>query len=1370
MRTKFLTRIAFALALPALTATLSNAAKVFDEVGGVVVAEAENFSAREQDPVTSWLIIPTEDPGPNPFANARGGQYIQALPSTGVNNNNTSVWANKPWVDYLVNINTAGLYRMYLRWNGYTTDNSMYGEIVEMKDGPGGSIPDWYRWGIADTVTPFDDFDRGWDGSAGLELVSGDSGDVPATWNLTPGTYTVRLHFREDGAAADAFALQLNSLPAPGNPGPAQSGLATSYVRIITPPANATATTGGTATFTVTAEGTGTLTYQWQSKAPGATTFANIAGATSASFTTPAATDAMNNTQYQVLVSNGTRTAISAPATLITDSSAPSLQQVTGGASGTSVALRYNERLDKTSAETAANYSISGGLAVTKATLDPAGQVVYLTTAQQTANTSYTVTATGVKDAAGNASAALTGTFTGATVLPGKLLVRLYRGIAGTAVTELLNNPKYPNAPDEVLLWDVFSSGENTGDVFGENYGGEVTGFVTPTTTGDYKFYIRSDDASRLELSTDETPAGLRTIAAQGGCCNAFTDAPGSLSSQPIRLEAGKKYYVRAIWKEGGGGDWLQVGWLGPNDADINDAASVVPIPAEFLSTGFSKTATLNITQQPANVSTAANSPATFTLGFNANSVFGTNATVQWQRAPAGSATFTDIAGGTGPTFTVPFPTAGDSGAQFRAVASINITDPELGTSVTATSQPATLTVTGDTTPPTVSSVIGGVNKVAVIFNEPLDAASAAAAANYTIAGGTVSAAQVISAAGQAGIVELTVTGLTPGNTYNVAVSGVKDVAGNTMTATTRPFEAYHILSTYDTGAAPPGTILAGSANIKPSGSHNGSGFLELTPAVGSQQGSIVYPDVLNGGEVQRFTALFKVFVGQGSGNPADGYSFNLASDLPADPAAPASFGEEGVGSGLTVAFDTYDNGNAEAPAFSLKWQGTEFASKVVPKATLVNNKWTDVVISVNAAGNITVQHDNVKHFDNEPIPGWAPIAGAMVGLGGRTGGELETHWVDDLKVVFNADVTLPQPPTISITAPTQGQVFVANSPVTITVNAADPEGQITRVEFFANGNRLGESTTAPYSFTVPSAPAGMYVVTARITDAQGIAVTSSPITVKSVTPNAQKILYVHGNAGPNSSDLELMNYLLGQGFDTVSIGAAAATTADADGKVLVITSSTVTSGDVAEKFLNVTVPVVNWENALQDNYLFALDQDGTTRGATGGQTAVEIVTPSHPIAGGLSGTVTIANAPGVELTWATPAASAIPIAQIAGTAGRLAIYAFEPGAVLIDGATRAAGRRVHVGGGDLTYAGMNAAGKQLWHNAINWAIGSVQPPARPTASISRTGGNVTITSSDGGTVQATPSLSGTPVWTDVGPAPQSVPTSGTMRFFRIRK
>lgn len=72
-------------------------------------------------------------------------------------------------------------------------------------------------------------------------------------------------------------------------------------------PADATAVAGETEAFSVTATrtGTGTITYQWQ-KAESATptVFANITGATAATYTTPVLDDVTDNgDKYRVIVS-----------------------------------------------------------------------------------------------------------------------------------------------------------------------------------------------------------------------------------------------------------------------------------------------------------------------------------------------------------------------------------------------------------------------------------------------------------------------------------------------------------------------------------------------------------------------------------------------------------------------------------------------------------------------------------------------------------------------------------------------------------------------------------------------------------------------------------------------------------------------------------------------------------------------------------------------------------------------------------------------------------------------------------------------------------------------------------------------------------
>ncbi len=79
---------------------------------------------------------------------------------------------------------------------------------------------------------------------------------------------------------------------------------------ITTQPAPRTVAVGQTATFNVVASGSGTLTYQWSKNG------AAIAGATGASYTTPAATSADSGAQFTVAVSNAGGTVVSNAATL----------------------------------------------------------------------------------------------------------------------------------------------------------------------------------------------------------------------------------------------------------------------------------------------------------------------------------------------------------------------------------------------------------------------------------------------------------------------------------------------------------------------------------------------------------------------------------------------------------------------------------------------------------------------------------------------------------------------------------------------------------------------------------------------------------------------------------------------------------------------------------------------------------------------------------------------------------------------------------------------------------------------------------------------------------------------------------------------
>jgi len=221
----------------------------------------------------------------------------------------------------------------------------------------------------------------------------------------------------------------------------------------------------------------------------------------------------------------------------------------------------------------------------------------------------------------------------------------------------------------------------------------------------------------------------------------------------------------------------------------------------------------------------------------------------------------------------------------------------------------------------------------------------------------------------------------------------------------------------FNTGL-PAGTAIFGSAVIE-DGLAAGDGALKLTQAVNSQNG-VFYVDPLDPGQaVQSFTATFKALVGGGTGNmPADGFSFNFADDLPAGDLF--TRGEEGAGTGLTVSFDSFDNNPAGGdpvapPVIDVKVGGTIIASYQTPISLGMN--FLDVVIDLHADGTLDVSYGGVAAFTGLAT-GYTPITDGQFGLGARTGGFNDNHWIDDLSIVTStAAAAVPEPATLALFA-----------------------------------------------------------------------------------------------------------------------------------------------------------------------------------------------------------------------------------------------------------------------------------------------------------------------------------------------------------------
>ena len=86
--------------------------------------------------------------------------------------------------------------------------------------------------------------------------------------------------------------------------------------------------------------------------------------------------------------------------------------------------------------------------------------------------------------------------------------------------------------------------------------------------------------------------------------------------------------------------------------------------------------------------------------------------------------------------------------------------------------------------------------------------------------------------------------------------------------------------------------------------------------------------------------------------------------------------------------------------------------------------------------------------------------------------------------------------PTVSISSPANNASFTAPASITITATAADSDGSVAKVEFYNGATKLGEKTTAPYTYTWSSVGVGTYVITAKATDDKGAVTTSTAATV----------------------------------------------------------------------------------------------------------------------------------------------------------------------------------------------------------------------------------------------------------------------------------
>ncbi|BCB78403.1 glycoside hydrolase family 48 protein [Phytohabitans flavus] len=166
------------------------------------------------------------------------------------------------------------------------------------------------------------------------------------------------------------------------------------------------------------------------------------------------------------------------------------------------------------------------------------------------------------------------------------------------------------------------------------------------------------------------------------------------------------------------------------------------------------------------------------------------------------------------------------------------------------------------------------------------------------------------------------------------------------------------------------------------------------------------------------------------------------------------------------------------------------------------------------------------------------------------------------------------QAPTVSLTSPAAGATFNAPANVTVSANASDVDGSISKVEFYRNGLLVNEDTTAPYSYQMTGLPAGSYTVQARAYDNATPALTATAERAFTVTGTGQASIVTPATLSVAEGSSSQLNVRL-SAAPTGSVPVTLAKTGDAD-VTLGATSVTLTSANWSA---GVNVPV----NAAQD-------------------------------------------------------------------------------------------------------------------------------------------------------------------------------------------
>ena len=216
---------------------------------------------------------------------------------------------------------------------------------------------------------------------------------------------------------------------------------------------------------------------------------------------------------------------------------------------------------------------------------------------------------------------------------------------------------------------------------------------------------------------------------------------------------------------------------------------------------------------------------------------------------------------------------------------------------------------------------------------------------------------------------------------------------------------------------------------------------------------------------------------------------------------------------------------------------------------------------------------------------------------------------------------------------------------------------------------------------------------------------TTSALAVAAQAANKSLLFVGQAKAAPDiaAADASAQAHLAELGF-TVTFADQKDPATVADGKDVIVISSSVSAHVIEGKYKATPVPVVTWESYMLPHVGMTGKKEETDFGTREGKVRyLWMVNAPHPLAAGLPAGMLNVVKKGGPMNWGRPGPGAIVVATFPGELDKSPLFAYEKGATM-DGENLAPARRVMLFLDNTTFGGLNEAGLKLFDAAVLWA------------------------------------------------------------------